>query len=36
MVEKAIAAFLLLVLGGTLLYVFFTNVVTPLRRPPNP
>lgn len=36
MVEKVIAAFLLLVLGGTLLYVFFTNVVTPLRRPPNP
>gem|GEM_PF-1439921 len=36
MVEKGIAVFLLIVLGGTLVYIFFTNVVTPLRRPPNP
>lgn len=36
MLGKAIAAFLLLILGGTLLYIFFTNVVVPLRRPPKP
>lgn len=33
--EKILAWILLLILGGTLLYVFYTNVITPLRKPPS-
>lgn len=33
--EKIVAWFLLIILGGTLLYVFYTNVIIPLRKPPS-
>ncbi|AFV10704.1 hypothetical protein Tph_c04610 [Thermacetogenium phaeum DSM 12270] len=33
--EKVLAWFLLIILGGTLLYVLYTNVFNPLRKPPS-
>ncbi len=35
MVEKILAVLLLILLGGTLLYIFYTNVIIPLRKPPS-
>jgi hypothetical protein len=34
MYEKLLALFLLLLLGGTLLYAVITRVIVPLRKPP--
>jgi len=35
MVEKILAFLLLILIGGTLLYIFYTNVIIPLRKPPS-
>jgi hypothetical protein len=32
--EKALAFFLLLLLGGTLLYAVITRIIVPIRKPP--
>jgi hypothetical protein len=32
--QKALAFFLLLLLGGTLLYAVITRIIVPLRKPP--
>jgi hypothetical protein len=33
--EKLLAVLLLFLLGGTLGYIFYTNIIIPLRKPPS-
>lgn len=35
LVEKVLALLLLLFLGSTVFYIFYTNVIVPLRKPPS-